>query len=67
MSRTFTRAELTSTITTETYNALPADDRDAFDRQLTAMWADDYAWQARLEVAADYDLIASRRRYEIGE
>lgn len=61
MPRRFTLAEL-SRVTTGEYNAMSADDREAYDRALWAMWSDDSRY-----LAGDYDTIGSYRRYQWGE
>lgn len=48
-TRKFTRHELTEGITTGQYNAMSADDRDAFDRQLVRLWSDTPAWSFDLD------------------
>jgi hypothetical protein len=67
MPRTFTRVELTSTITSAMYDAMSAEDREAFDLQLTALWIGDTAAADARYLQGDYDQVGSRRRYEIGE
>jgi len=67
MPRTFTRAELTQTITTGQYSAMSSADKLAFDHALTALWEQNYTDQCARDNTADYDAVDSHRRFELGE
>ena len=65
--RRFTPAELTETITTAQYLAMPPADREAFDQQLVNLWVANTTAQSLADFNRDYDRVASNRRFEIGE
>lgn len=60
--RTFTRHQLLHGITTAEYAAMSSEDQQAFNKGLLAIWSHDDHY-----VQGDYDLIASNRRFELGE
>jgi hypothetical protein len=66
MPRLFTPSQLYST-TNADLQAMSQADQAAFYQQLLALWAIQTAETDACYLAADYDLVASNRRYEWGE
>ncbi len=64
--RTFTRAELTETISTAQYLAMPPADRLAFDQALVNLWVANTAAQSLADFEADFKRIGSRESHEWG-
>lgn len=67
MARTFTVHDLTSGITISQYNAMPREDRLAFDRALIDLWAENARTADQRYINGDYDCVGSRQRFELGE